>query len=303
MISHPPFLVPGSVVGITCPAGYVAPERVLPAVSILESWGFGVRLGNTIGTGHHYFSGTDEQRLADLQQMLDDPGLDAILMGRGGYGVSRIIDRLDFTRFINRPSWICGFSDITVLHSHLESRYGIPSLHSPMCGAFTPETEASTHVHSFRAALTGQSVMYHPGPSPFNRQGSVSAPLTGGNLALLTHLLGSPSEVDTSGKILFIEDVGEHLYKIDRMMLSLKRAGKLSHLAGLLVGGFTELDDTERPFGQSVGEIIREKVEEYQYPVCFNFPAGHQPENHTLVLGAVHKLAVTANGAILELRR
>lgn len=302
-MNHPAFLKKGSVIGITCPSGYVSTERVAYAVTILENWGFRVKMGKTVGTEHHYFSGSDEERRADLQAMLDDPQVDAILMGRGGYGMSRIIDELDFKAFLNKPSWICGFSDITVLHSHLEARYFMPSLHSPMCGAFTPETEHEGYLKTLFAALTGESIMYHIEDSPFNRHGVCEGPLTGGNLALLTHLIGSASEVNTEEKILFLEDIGEHLYKIDRMMLTLKRAGKLDHLKGLILGGFTDLEDTERPFGQTVEEIIRDKVKEYNYPVCFHFPSGHQKVNHTLTLGEVHKLSVTDNGVILELKR
>jgi muramoyltetrapeptide carboxypeptidase len=301
--SHPPFLKHGSVIGITCPSGYVSRERVAYAVQVLERWGFVVKLGNTVGSEHFYFSGTDEQRLADLQSMMDDPSINAILMGRGGYGMSRIIDDLDFTKFLRHPKWICGFSDITVLHNHLQARYLMPSLHSPMCWAFKPETENEDYLKTFYAALTGECIYYHATPSPFNRTGKADAVLTGGNLSLITHLIGSASEVDTEEKILFIEDIGEHLYKIDRMLLTLKRAGKLDHLKCLIVGGFTEMEDTERPFGQTIEEIIWDKVKEYDYPVCFNFPAGHQDINYTLNLGVAHKLVVTTNGGTLELKR
>jgi len=302
-MNSPRFLKQGSVIGITCPSGYVSAGRVAYCVAVLERWGFKVKRGKTIGTEHNYFSGTDDERLADLQDMLDDPGVDAILMGRGGYGVSRIIDSIDFTAFLKKPKWVCGFSDITVLHSHLESRFLMPSLHSPMCGAFKPETENEGYLNTFYAALTGESIFYHVAPAPLNRHGMAVGSLTGGNLSLLAHLMGSASEVDTEEKILFIEDIGEHLYKIDRMMLTLKRAGKLDHLKGLVIGGFTEMEDTERPFGQTVEEIIWDKVKEYDYPVCFNFPCGHQDINYTLTLGAVHKLAVSDNGVILELKR
>jgi len=299
----PPFLRQGSLIGITAPSGYVSQERVAYAVTVLEKWGFKVKLGATIGNEHNYFSGTDAQRLADLQSMMDDPEIGAILMGRGGYGLSRIIDALDFTAFVARPKWICGFSDITVLHSHIEARYGIASLHSPMCGAFKPESAHEAYLKTFRAALCGESIMYHIGDTKNNRHGVAEAPLTGGNLSLLAHLIGSASEIDTKGKILFLEDIGEHLYKIDRMMLTLKRAGKLNGLKGLILGGFTDLEDTERPFGQAVEDIIRDKVKEYDYPVCFYFPCGHQEVNYTLTLGAMHKLAVSENGVILELKR
>ncbi len=297
----PKYLQEGSVIGITCPASYVSEERTAYAVTVLEKWGFRVKKGRTIGTQHFYFSGTDDERLADLQEMMDDPGIDAILMGRGGYGMSRIIDRIDFKGFLQHPKWICGFSDFTILHSHLQSQYGFTSLHSPMCMAFKPETEHEPHITCFHAALTGRELEYHVPPSPYNREGNAAAILTGGNLAILAHITGSISEVDTTGKILLIEDIGEYLYNADRMLLNLKRAGKLNNLAGLIVGGFTDMQDTERPFGQTIEEIIYDKVKEFDYPVCFNFPVGHQDINYTLTLGALHSLSVTANGSTLRL--
>jgi muramoyltetrapeptide carboxypeptidase len=303
MIQHPAYLKKGSVIGITCPAGFVSNERVAYALDALQYWGFRVKMCNKVGNEHFYFSGTDEERLQDLQTMLDDPDIDAILMGRGGYGVSRIIDRIEFSGFIKKPKWICGFSDITVLHNHIQATLGIPTLHSPMCAAFKPETVNSNHIKNFFAALTGESLFYHSEPSWFNREGVADGVLTGGNLAILAHLTGSASEVDTAGKILFIEDIGEHLYQIDRLLLNLKRAGKLDNLKGLVVGSFTETEDTERPFGQTIEEIIADKVKEYTYPVCFNFPSGHQEENYTLTLGMSHRLIVTEQGGQLELRR
>ena len=299
----PPFLKTGSVVGITCPAGYVSQERVAYCIEVLKRWGFEVKLGRTIGTGEFYFSGTDSERLADLQDMLDDPKIDAILTGRGGYGVSRIIDSLDFTGFLQHPKWVCGFSDITVLHSHLQARYGMASLHSPMCGAFKPERENEPYLKTLYTALTGGGLSYTTQPSEHNRHGEAEGQLTGGNLSLLAHLTGSASQADTAGKILFIEDIDEYLYQVDRMLLNLKRSGQLSNIKGLIVGQFTDMKDTERPFGQSLQEIILDKVKEYTIPVCFNFPTGHEDINHTLTLGAVHKLTVTKDGGKLELRR
>ena len=278
-------------------------ERVAYSIEVLKRWGFGVKEGKTIGTGQFYFSGTDSERLADLQSMLDDPNIDAILMGRGGYGMSRIIDALDFTAFVKKPKWVCGFSDITVLHNHLQSRYGIASLHSPMCGAFKPETENEPYLKTLYSALTGAPLSYTTPPSAYNRPGETEASLTGGNLSILAHLTGSVSEVDTTGKIIFIEDIDEHLYHIDRMLLNLKRSGQLDKLKALIVGQFTDMQDTERPFGQTVQEIILDKVKEYDYPVCFNFPVGHENINYTLTLGAVHKLTVNENGGTLTLIR
>ena len=299
----PPFLKQGSTIGITCPSGYVAQERVAYSIEVLKRWGFGVKPGNTIGTGEFYFSGTDSERLTDLQAMMDDPSIDAILMGRGGYGMSRIIDALDFTKFLQKPKWLCGFSDITVLHSHLQARYGIAGLHSPMCGAFKPETENEPYLKTLYAALTGAPLSYTTPPSAYNVTGTAEGELTGGNLSLLAHLIGSASEVDTTGKILFIEDIGEHLYKVDRMLLTLKRAGKLDKLKALILGQFTDMEDTDRPFGMSLQQIIIDKVKEYNYPVCFDLPVGHEDINHTLTLGGIHKLTVTSAGGKLELCR
>lgn len=303
MINYPAPLVAGSAIGITCPSSFVSADRCAPAVSILEEWGFRVVMGNTVGREFNYFSGSDDDRRHDLQQMLDNPGIGAILMGRGGYGMSRIIDGLDFTRFSQRPKWICGFSDITVIHNHIQSVLGIPTLHSPMCGHFKRETMHEPFLQTFRAAITGAELIYNMEPSPYNRHGVATGVLTGGNLALLAHLTGSVSEVETAGKILFIEDVSEYKYNIDRMLLNLKRAGKLDRLQALVVGGFTDVQDTEKPFGEAVEEIILDKVKEYDYPVCFNFPCGHQDVNFTLTLGGIHQLSVSEHGVTMELCR
>ena len=286
----PPFLKPGDAIGITCPAGYVSHERIAYAVEVLQRWGFRVVPGRTIGTGDYYFSGHDAERLSDLQMMLDNADIKAILMGRGGYGCSRIIDSIDFSAFQQSPKWICGFSDITVLHSHIQQNYQIAVLHGPMCGAFTQESESSYYIQSLRKAFTGEGLAYEFSASPFNRTGTAEGVVVGGNLALLGHLTGSVSQANTDGKILFIEDIGEHLYNVDRLLLNLKRSGQLSRLKALLVGSFTEMEDTERPFGQTLEEIIWDKVSEYDYPVAFNFPCGHDTENVTLPLGVRMKL-------------
>lgn len=301
IVKHPPYLKRGDVIGITCPAGYVSEERVCFAVETLKLWGFKVKIGKTVGNEYNYFSGTDAERLQDIQQMLDDPSIKAILMGRGGYGASRIIDHIDWNKFKLNPKWICGFSDITVFHNHIHNNLQIPTLHSPMTAAFTTDTINSDHIKQFYAALTGESLFYHTLPSDYNRVGKTEGVVIGGNLAILSHLVGSVSDINTAGKILFIEDIGEHLYKLDRMMLTLKRAGKLDLLKGLIVGGFTEMEDTPRPFGQSVESIILDKVKEYNYPVCFDFPVGHIDTNHTLALGMHHKLTVTEQGGHMEL--
>lgn len=300
---HPPYLKQGSVIGITCPSSYIPLERIQYAASVLESKGYKTLLGNTCGTQFNYFSGTDKERLADLQSMLDNPNLDAILMGRGGYGMGRIIDKLDFTDFKAKPKWVCGFSDIIILQNHIQANFNLPVLHSPMCNAYKEETIDSPHLQSFFDAISGKPLYYEAPTSEYNRTGDAEGILTGGNLAILAHLTGSVSEVDTTGKILFIEDIGEVLYNIDRLLINLKRAGKLDKLKGLIVGGLTDLTDTERPFGKTAEQIIWDNVKEYHYPICFNFPAGHIDINYTLALGLPHKLSVHANGSTLELIR
>ncbi|OJW82961.1 MAG: LD-carboxypeptidase [Bacteroidetes bacterium 46-16] len=300
-MQHPPYLQQGALIGITCPSGYMPMERIVHAISVLEQWGFKVKVGKTAGMDKGiYFSGNDEDRRDDLQAMLDDPEIDAILMGRGGYGLSRIIDALDFTAFLNKPKWICGFSDITVLHSHIMAQYHIPTLHSPMCGAFKPGTEDSSYIRSLHEALTGAALRYQLPAARYNRNGTASAIITGGNLSLLAHLIGTASDVDTDGKILFIEDTGEYLYHIDRLLVQLKRTGKLAGLAGLLVGHFDNMKEVTRPFGQNIVEIIWDKVKDYDYPVCFNFPAGHEDINYSLRLGMEHQLTVNDSGTVLE---
>ena len=278
----------------------MAREKAQTCIETLQQWGYRVRIGATLGgDSENYFSGTDEQRLADLQQALDDPAVNAILCGRGGYGLSRIIDALDLTRFRQRPKWIIGFSDVTVLHAQLFTQYDTASLHSPMAGAFNDGGVTGEGVLSLRRALTGEPAAYTCAPHPFNRHGRAIAPLVGGNLSILAHLTGSPGEIDTRGKLLFLEDVGEYLYNIDRMLIQLKRSGKLAHLAGLVVGGFTELKDTTRPFGATVEQIIRDAVSDYNYPVCFGFPVSHGAGNVALKMGVTHTLIVSDEPTLL----
>ena len=290
----------GSKIGITCPSGYVSVDRTTFCVEVLNGLGYVCKPGKTVGNGTRYFAGTDDERLADFQAMLDDTEVGAILMGRGGYGMSRIIDRVDFSRFLQRPKWLCGFSDITVLHSHVQAQFGIATLHSPMCGHFKPETVDSDFLHSFYDALVGKPHVLHAPPQECNRVGVAEGILTGGNLALLTHVLASPSDVDTRGKILFVEDVGEYLYSLDRMMTALKRAGKLEHLAGIVFGGFTDLKDTERPFDMGVLELLGHAVSQYGYPVGFGMPVGHADINFTLMMGVPYRLTVSAEGSELR---
>jgi len=298
MIKIPPYLKKGDCIGITCPAGYMPAEKARACIDTLQHWGFDVMVGKTLGSrSKNYFSASDEDRRDELQAMLDDPNINAILCGRGGYGVGRIIDQLDFTRFKKNPKWVIGFSDITVLHAHIFSRLHIASLHAPMASAFN-EGE-NEFIRSFKHAVTGKKATYRCTAHPYNRPGTATAPLVGGNLSLLANSTGTPSDINTKNKILFLEDIGEYIYNIDRMLYQLKRSGKLNALAGLIIGGFTDMKDTERPFGKKVYEVIRDIVAEYDYPVCFGFPVSHGKENYALKVGVVYKLSVSKKGVSL----
>ncbi len=301
MIRIPPYLQKGDMIGLVCPAGYMPLEKVETCIKTLEEWGYRVRLGASVGgDSDNYFSGTDDERLDDLQKMLNDEEVKAILCARGGYGTSRIIDRIRFKKFKEHPKWIIGFSDVTVFHSHIYTRYRISTLHAPMAAAFNDGGAESEYVLSLKNALEGGKLKYQCETNEFNRTGECIGELVGGNLALLAHLTGTDSDIKTKGRILFIEDVGEYLYNVDRMLLQMKRSGKLSKLAGLVVGGFTDMKDTDRPFGKTVYRIIRDAVDEYDYPVCFGFPVSHGKENVALKVGVGYKLKVGKNKVLLE---
>lgn len=301
MIKVPQYLQKGDTIALVCPAGFMPVEKLSECIRVLnENWGFTTKVGTTIGRQYHYFSGTDEERIEDFQHMLDDDNVKAILCARGGYGLSRIIDKIDFTRFTENPKWIIGFSDVTILHSHIYRNYNISTLHGPMANAFNGDGFKNEFVHSLRYALEGRKIKYQAKQHEFNRKGEGIGELVGGNLALLAHLVGTHSDIKTKGRILFIEDVGEYLYNIDRMMYQLKRSNKLDKLAGLIVGGFNDIKDTENPFGQTAYEIIRDAVAEYDYPVCFDFPVSHGKENYALKIGVGYKLKVGKNKVMLE---
>ncbi len=301
MIKIPPYLQKGDTIGLVCPGGYMDIEKVEACVQALQDWGYLVRLGSTIGgVSTTYLSGTDEERLADFQQMLDDDEVKAILCARGGYGTSRIIDSIDFDKFKKLPKWIIGYSDITVLHAHIYSNYYISSIHAPMAGAFRDEGSKNEYVLSLKHVLEGKKIKYSCETHEFNRKGEAVGELVGGNLALMAHLIGSSSEMKTRGKILFLEDVGEYLYNIDRMMIQLKRSGKLKKLGGLIIGRFTDNKDTERPFAKTAYEIVRDIISEYDYPVCFGFPVSHEKENLALKIGIGYKLKVGKGKVLLE---
>ena len=293
MITTPPYLKKGDTIGIIAPSGFMPFEKMQSSVEKLQNWGYQVRLGNTTtGLSENYFSGTDKERLDDLQQMLDDENVKAIFCARGGYGLSRIVDAIKFKKFKKHPKWIIGFSDITVLHAHIFSNYKIASLHSSMASAFNDDGYNSKYTLSIKEALEGVKMNYTCTPHPLNILGKAEGILVGGNLSLIAHLIGSNSDIKTKHKILFLEDVGEYLYNIDRMMLQLKRSGKFNDLAGLIIGGFTDCKDTERPYGKSVYDIISDQLSQFDFPVCYNFPVSHGTENVALKIGAECKLSV-----------
>jgi muramoyltetrapeptide carboxypeptidase len=296
----PAYLKPGDTLAITSPAGYTSLKEIEPAVQQIQSWGFKVKLGSTIGKRHFTFGGTDEERLNDFQQLLDDKTVKAILCARGGYGFVRIIDQLNFTKFKLLPKWLIGFSDITVLHSHVNRNIGIASIHSKMCNSFPEDWNQAEPIQietilSIRDALKGVKMNYTAPFNTNNKTGTAEGVLVGGNLKTIESLSGSKSDLRTAGKILFVEDTGEYLYSIDRMFWNLKRSGKLDKLAGLVVGGFKLKKDegeNDTEFGKTIEEIVLEKVKEYKYPVCFDFPVGHQKNNYALKCGVRHRLQI-----------
>jgi muramoyltetrapeptide carboxypeptidase len=282
---RPPFLKKGDHVGIAAPARKINAGIIIQATRLLKQWGFRVVTGLHLFDDNHQLAGTDEARAEDLQRMLDDPELRAILCARGGYGTVRIIDRLDFSAFRKYPKWIAGYSDITVLHSHIHTNLAIETIHSTMPYYFGEPGVSEETFNTLRNVLTGVPLSYTFNSLPLSRPGTARGPLVGGNLSILCSIAGSLSDIDTNGKILFLEDLDEYLYHVDRMMVQLKRLGKLERLAGLIIGGLTDMKDNTVPFGKTAEQIIAEAVKEYSYPVCFGFPAGHLPDNRAMVLG------------------
>lgn len=296
MIKQPPYLKKGDKIAIVSPAGKLKND-ILPAIAILEKWGLQVVLGKSVYADYHQFAGNDELRTADLQSFLDDSEIKAVIAARGGYGSIRIIDHLDFTRFNENPKWIVGFSDITILLSHILAVLNTQSIHGHMPASFKNATPLS--LDSLRQALFGEPVNYTYHNLFKSRAGQAEGILIGGNLTMLVMTEGSVSAIDYTDKILFLEDVGERKYAIDRMMRMLKRSGKLDKLKGLIIGAFTETGQESIPFGQSVEEIIMETVNEYNYPVCFNFPTGHIEDNKAMIIGKTVKLNTSADTVTL----
>lgn len=292
-----PFLRKGDRIGVISMASRLDKERYENGKLFIEqNWGLEIEEGQHLFAEHFNFAGTDEQRLSDLQAMLDNPEIKAIVAGRGGYGSSRIVDQIDWRGFQKQPKWLVGFSDITVMHQKIQS-LGIQSIHGPMMVTLNNDAFSSD---SLRAALFGEALSYTEKPHEFNRLGFAEGQIIGGNLCLLCHNVGSKSDLNFDGRILFIEDIDEYYYNIDRMMVQLKRAGKLDNLAGLLVGQFSNSRENGSYFGQDANEIIASHTAEFAYPLAFDFPIGHDKENRAIRCGELMELTVETNGVKLK---
>ncbi len=296
MYTQPSFLKQNDKVALIATAKNFDKKEVATSITLLKRWGLKVVEGKNIYKKHHQFAGNDKEREEDLQTALDDPEIKAIFCARGGYGTARIIDAISYKKFLKNPKWIIGFSDVTVLHAALQKQK-VQSIHGIMPLLFGAKGyEAS--VQKLKEVLFGEKLSYTVASHSLNKTGNAKGILTGGNLSIINSLLGTPHEIKTKNKILFLEDVGENLYRVDRMVVQLKRAGVLKALSGLVVGHFTAMEDNTVKFGKNAYEIIADAVKEYKYPVCYGFPAGHEPDNMPLVLGAEVKLSVTKKSVL-----
>lgn len=294
----PSYLKTGDKVAIVATARKISIKELQEGIDLITAWGLVPVIGKTIGLSDHQYAGTDAQRAADFQAALDNPDIKAIWCARGGYGTVRIVDQLDFYKFVKYPKWIVGYSDVTVLHSHVH-KIGFKTIHATMPVSI-PDNTAFAKA-SLRNALFGNTTtIQYQDAHPLNRKGTAEGTLIGGNLSILYSLCGSSSSVQTEGKILFIEDLDEYLYHIDRMILNLKRNGMLDQLSGLIVGGMTKMHDNRIPFGKTAEEIVMDAVGECEYPVAFNFPAGHVDDNSALVMGAEVQLAAVEEKTTLS---
>jgi muramoyltetrapeptide carboxypeptidase len=294
----PPFLTYGDKVGLVATARKISLDELKEGIALLKSWGLVPVIGNTIGLEEHQYAGTDYQRAQDVQQMLDNPEIKAIWCARGGYGTVRLIDQLDFYKFVKYPKWIAGYSDVTVLHSHL-NKIGFKTIHGTMPVSLEGNTAFAKT--SLKQSLFGEKPNFsYNTTNALNRPGKAKGELVGGNLSILFSLCGSSSNIDTAGKILFIEDLDEYLYHIDRMIVNLKRNRMLDHCAGMVVGGMTKMHDNRIPFGKTAQEIVMDAVKECDFPVAFDFPAGHLDDNRALVLGSEVALIVENSKASIR---
>ncbi len=291
MLLRPPALQKGDSIYLLSTARKISLEELQPAIQTFETWGLKVVIGKTIGKEFRQFAGTDVERKEDFQFALDDKNIKAIICARGGYGTVRMMDDLNYDEFMKHPKWVVGFSDVTFLHTDISNNLGIQTLHGVMPFSFLKAT--SEAIETLRKELFGIKNEFEIARHELNRIGNAEGILIGGNLSILYSITGTKSGINTSGKILFLEDLDEYLYHIDRMMMNLKRSSKLNDLAGLVIGSFTEMKDNKVAFGCTAYDIIAEHVAEFKYPVCYNFPAGHIEDNRALVIGRKYSLQVS----------
>jgi muramoyltetrapeptide carboxypeptidase len=297
----PPYLKSGDKVGIVCSAKRTKPEEIVDGIQLLKSWELIPVIGKHAFNEYHFFAGTDQERTEDLQNMLDDNSIKAIIFTKGGYGTMKIIDELDFTNFKKNPKWIVGYSDITVLHNHIHN-FNIETIHAVMLQGIPKCTSESKT--SLKKALFGETLTYEIDKNESNKNADsvVEGILVGGNLSILYALIGSSSDIDTSNKILFFEDIDEYLYHLDRMLIALKRSGKLSNLKAILVGGMIDIKEATLDYGKTENEIILEETNSFSYPIYFGFPSGHQEDNRALILGREIKINSNNNTIKIEFK-
>jgi len=287
----PKSLKEGDKIGMVAPARKIHISEIKSAVKVFERWGLEVVLAKNLFAQDRQFAGSDEQRAEDLQQMLDDETIKAIVCARGGYGTIRILPLLDFSKFMKSPKWVVGYSDITALHVFINQSLGVKSVHGIMPLNFPANGSENEAIKSLKKALWGETSIYTFEMHPFNKKGNISGEFVGGNLSVLYSIAGTKYDINTDWKILFLEDLDEYLYHIDRMMMNLKFSGKLEKLRGLVVGGMTGMNDNAIPFGKTAYEIIRDTVKEYNYPVFFGFPAGHIENNLSIIMGGAVEIS------------
>lgn len=299
-MEKPSTLQKGDKIALISTARKISLQELEPAIATLKLWGLEPVFGKNLFNANHQFAGTIEERIADLQEALDNPEIKAVLCVRGGYGTVQLIDSIDFSNFKKKPKWIIGYSDVTVLHNHINKNLGVSTLHATMPINFTTNTKEA--LESLKEVLFGALPIYTIEHHVLNRIGKTKGELVGGNLSIIYSLTGTSSQFDTKGKILFLEDLDEYLYHIDRMMMNLKRAGMLANLKGLIIGGMSDMKDNTVPFGKTAQEIIFDSVKEYTYPICFDFPAGHINDNRALMMGSEVDLLVGKELTMLEFK-
>lgn len=299
----PPPLKAGDCIGIIAPARRVLQQEIHPAIKFLNGKGFMVKTSPHLYASHHQFAGTEEQRANDFTDMIEDKSVKAILCARGGYGSIRLLDHMNFRKLQQIPKWVVGYSDITVFHGLLNGWYGIETIHGPMPFNFPSDGTGNESLECLLRVLMGENPKYSVGPNPHNKLGKAEGHLIGGNLSILNSLSGTDADVNPEGKILFIEDLDEYLYHMDRMMMTLKHSGKLKVLAGVIVGGLTDMKDNHIPFGYTAHEIVANALKDYDIPVCFDFPAGHVDPNLSLIMGRRVNLEVNANGSTITFQK